>query len=82
MLQFIPIPKSSQGQVASLCFKFLNDPKQPIAVRVFSMTVLANLAREVPELQRELRILIEDQLPYGSAGFVSRGRSILKKLKA
>ena len=81
MLQFIMLPRASQGQVASLCFEFLNNPKEPIAVRVFSMTVLANLAKDIPELQRELRIMIEDQLSYGSAAFVTRGKSILKKMK-
>jgi hypothetical protein len=56
--------------------------KQPIAVRVFSMTVLCNLAGKLPELKNELIPLIEDQMPYGSAGFISRGRKVLKDLKS
>ncbi|GHN02752.1 hypothetical protein WSM22_42410 [Cytophagales bacterium WSM2-2] len=58
------------------------DKKEPVAVRVFSMTVLGNLAVKVPELRNELIPLIEDQMPYVSAGFVSRGRKVLKQLKA
>ena len=81
LLQFIDIPKKHQGVAADICFKFFNDLKEPIAVRVFSMTVLANLAKKIPELKNELIPLIEDQLPYGSAGFVSRGGKLLNELK-
>jgi hypothetical protein len=45
------------------------------------MTVLANLAKKLPELKNELVPLIEDQMPFGSAGFISRGRKVLKELK-
>ncbi len=41
MLQFIIIPKAHQGITSNLCFGFLSQHKEPIAVRVFSMTVLA-----------------------------------------
>ncbi|MGC4021311.1 MAG: hypothetical protein QM734_04895 [Cyclobacteriaceae bacterium] len=81
LLQFIDVPTKHQGPVIDICFKFFTDTKEPIAVRVFSMTVLANLAKEIPELKNELIPIIEDQLPLGSAGFVSRGRKILKELK-
>lgn len=80
-LQFIQIPKPLQGHVLDILLSYLQDTKEPIAVRVFSMTVLANLAEEHPELKPELIALIERQMPYGSAGFVSRGQKILRKLE-
>ncbi len=79
LLQYIEIPKRLYGTVADKCF-LLMDPKEPIAVRVFAMTVLANIAREEPGLKKELRIVIEDQLPYASAGFLSRARKVLREL--
>jgi hypothetical protein len=82
LLQFIEIPKRNQGRIANLCFTFLLDKKEPIAVRVFSMRVLGNLAKKMPELKNELIPLIEDEIPYGSAGFISRGRKVLKELKS
>jgi hypothetical protein len=82
LLQFIDIPKKYHGTVVDLCFKLFADKKEPIAVRVFSMTTLANLAKKIPELKNELIPIIEDELPYGSAGFVSRGRKVLKELRA
>jgi hypothetical protein len=81
MLQFSVIPKAHQGTVVDLGFNYLSNANEPIAVRVFAMTVLANIAHTVPELKNELIPIIEDQLPFGSAGFVSRGNKILKQLK-
>jgi len=81
LLQFIPIPKRLYGPTAKICFQFLSDKKEPVAVRIFSMTVLSNLAKKLPELKNELIPLIEDEMPYGSAGFVSRGRKVLQELK-
>jgi hypothetical protein len=81
LLQGIGIPKSLQGKAANICFEYLSNPKEPIAVRVFSMTVLANIAKENPELKNEIIPIIEDQLPFGSAGFRSRGAKVLKVLR-
>lgn len=81
LLQFISIPYSLQGKTADLCFQFLADAKQPIAIRVLAMSVLANLANENPELKNEIIPLIEDQMPFESAGFISRGKKILTQLK-
>jgi len=78
-LQHIEIPKKFYGTVTDKCFPLMY-PKEPIAVRVFSMTVLANIAKQEPDLKKELRIVIEDQLPYASAGFLSRARKVLKEL--
>lgn len=79
-LQDIEIPKRYYGFVTDLCFSLM-DPKETIAVRVFAMTVLAHIAREEPDLKKELKIVIEDQLPYASAGYLSRARKVLKELE-
>lgn len=81
LLQFIEIPTKHQGKVVDLCVKFFSSKNEAIAVRVFSMTVLANLAKKIPELKNELIPIIEDQMPFGTAAFVSRGRKVLKELK-
>jgi hypothetical protein len=81
LLQFITIPEKYQGQVADLCFQYLRDTREPVAIRVFSMTVLTEIARSNPELKQEIVILIEDQLPYASAAFRSRAKKVLKVLR-
>lgn len=82
VLQFMPIPEDLQGPVMDYCFRFLEDPQETVAVRVFSMTVLANLAKQYPEIKNEIILLIEDQLREGAqAAFVSRGKKTLKLLQ-
>lgn len=80
LFQFIQIPKRFQGKVADICFEYLRNRKEAVAIRVFSMTVLAQIARQHPELKDELRIVIEDQLPYSTAAFTNRGRKTLRGL--
>ena len=80
LLQFIDIPRRYQGTVADLCFAYLSDRKETIAVRVFSMTVLSKLASQEADLRRELKLLIEDELPYASPAFRSRASRTLQEL--
>jgi hypothetical protein len=82
LLQFIDIPKRNHGQVAKLCFDYLQSKQEPIAVRVFSMAVLSKIMKDEPDLRNELKMIIEDQMPYSSAAFISRGRKILKQINA
>lgn len=80
LLQFVSIPKRHQGKVIEYCFALM-DPEEPVAVRVFSMTVLANLSKQHPDLKRELKLVIEDQLPFASAAYLSRSKKILRQLE-
>ena len=81
ILQNHEIPEPLWGHAAEQCFGFLNDTSEPVAVKVFSMTVIHNLTKDIPELAHELKIILEDQFDYGSAGFQSRARKILKALQ-
>ena len=62
------------------CFKFLESSTEALAVKVFSMTVLSNFAKQYPEIVPEIKIVIEDQLLHQSAGFKSRAKKVLKDL--
>jgi len=42
--------------------------------------VLGNLAKYYPEIKTELQLIIEDQLPYQTAGYKSRANKVLKQL--
>lgn len=81
ILQDVEIPRRIAGKIATVAFEMLASAKEPIAVKVFAMTVLANIAQQEPDLKREICLLIEQQMPTGSAGFRSRGRKILKRLE-
>jgi len=81
ILQNIDIPEDLMGPLADVCFQFLESGEEAVAVKVFSMTILFNITKKEPDLKNELRLLIEDQLPYGSAGFKSRAKKILPHLQ-
>jgi len=81
LLQGVDLPEELMGRVVDICFKFLLDLKEPAAIRIFSMQVLYNICTKEPELADELRIVIEEFMPHGTAGFRSRGKKILKGLK-
>ena len=78
--QEIELPEALWGDVADICFKFLDNSQEAVAVRVFSMTVLLNIVKKVPELKDELKYIIEDHLPYGTSGFKNRGKKTLMAL--
>jgi len=81
ILQHIAIPESLEAPVMNACFEFLADPKETVAVRCFSMTVLGNLARKYPEIKQELVSIVEDQLEQGAtAGFRARAKAVLRAL--
>ncbi len=82
MLQYMDMPESIHGPVMQVCFDWLADPRETVAVRCFSMTVLAKLARIYPEIVQELRIIIEDHLgSQPTAGFKARARKVLSDVK-
>jgi hypothetical protein len=82
ILQTANIPGDLLGTVATLCFNYLSDAHAPIAVKASSMTVLGQIAQREPDIGRELRLVIEQQLPFGSAGFRARAKRVLKMIDA
>lgn len=76
----LEIPENLYDDLADLCFGYLTDPHEAIAIRCVSMTILEKICRDVPELKSELRLIVEEHFEHGTAGFKSRARRILKAL--
>jgi len=76
----LDFPAELDGELADLCFSYLADPKEPIAIRCASMTVLEKICRRVPELKSELQMLLEEHEAHGSAGFRNRAQKLLFRL--
>jgi hypothetical protein len=74
------VPEELQGELVDRAFTILLDPKQPVAIHVHAMQVLANLCAEHPDLGPELRLILEDNLEGASKGYLSRAKRILQKL--
>jgi hypothetical protein len=77
LLQFVNIPKRYTGRIFEACHNLVDDPNEPVAVRVFSLTVAAKIAKDSPELLDELRMLAKKYPEQSTPGFRSRSRRIL-----
>lgn len=76
LLQFVDIPSRLRGRVFELCYELVDDPHQPIAVRVFALSVAAKAADFEPDLMNELRLMTSKYMPNASAGFRARARKV------
>ncbi len=81
LLQHVDIPEKYQGDVMNICFQYLENPAEAVAIKAFSITVLSNLAKQYPEIIPEVKILIEDQLPHQTAAFKVRAKVFLKTVR-
>lgn len=81
LLQNIDIPKHIRGYVMTICFEYLANPEEAVAVKAFSLSVLSHLAKEHPEIIPEIKLLIEEQLPHQTAAFASRAKKVLEEIK-
>ena len=79
MLQFVDIPKRFHGRVYDACYKLVDDAEQPVAVRVFAMTVAARIAKSEPELLNELRLIVDKHSPHTTIAFRKRASMVLPK---
>ncbi len=80
LLQHIPIPAKLHGEIMNICFNYISDPQEKVAIKAFSLTVLQNLCRQYPEIKSELKTIIEDRWDYETVAFRSRAKKILKEM--
>lgn len=81
VFSLIELPDDLLGPVADLAFRLLEEVQQPAAIRVHAMSILWKICQQEPELTNELKLLLEAHLPYGTAGFQSRAKKILKAIE-
>lgn len=82
ILAEFPIPKHMEGILTEICFDFLNNTKEAVAIKIFSMIILERIVEKYPELKSELIVSIERGMEFGTAGFKNRGGKILKNLNS
>jgi hypothetical protein len=82
LLQHLSIPKKNHGIAAEACFKLFSNKNEAIAIRVFALTALTNLAHTYPEFGNELVPLIQEEMQQNpKPAFASRGKKALKILQ-
>jgi hypothetical protein len=77
LLQYVEIPVELQGKIYALCVDLVDDADEPVAVRVFALTVAARIAELEPDLLSELKLIVKKHLSHTTAAFHSRARRIL-----
>jgi len=61
-------------------FDIIANRQIAIAIRTFCLTILFNLSKIYPEIQKELRVFLEESVEFEQAAFQSRARKILKRI--
>ena len=77
LLQFVEIPPRLSGKIYSHCVDLVDDAYEPVAVRVFAMSVAARIAKQEPDLMNELRLIVRKHLPHTTVAFHKRAREVL-----
>lgn len=77
LLQYVEIPSKLRGKVYSHCVDLIDDPNEPVAVRVFALTVAARIAKAQPALLNELRLIVKQHLPHTTIAFQKRASAVL-----
>jgi hypothetical protein len=80
LLMLKDVPEKYEGEVLNTAFERLVDKKLPIAVRVNCMQIVFNLSKKYPEIEFELRGIIENEIAHGMPAFKNRGGKILQQL--
>lgn len=76
------IPPEEQGFLFEYSLKVFTSAKEPLAVRVHAMQILFNISENEFGLKPEVLAIIENEMEnHSSAGIVSRGRKLAKKLR-
>ena len=77
----LSLDEEQTGILADLAFTWLEDPKESVAVRYYSMEILLHICLKFPELSQELLYLLKNLHYEGTPGIVSRSRAIIKELE-
>lgn len=81
LFQDIVIPEKYRGSLIEISYKLIFASQEPIAVRVFAMTVVCNQVAFHPELKNELELVVKEMMiPGAPPAFHARGKKILKTL--
>jgi hypothetical protein len=78
-LELTSIPENHFGKIAEICFRFISSGKEAIAIKAYSIGILDKIGDEIPEIRQELKLVLQELMPYESAGFKSRARKVLSK---
>lgn len=74
------IPEQHKGTIVEMCFQYLGDYETDVAVKVYAMTVLAELILAYPDLRNEFIGAVEALLENPKASLKARARMVFKRI--
>jgi hypothetical protein len=76
-----PVPEKHHSFLLDICYRYLKDPSEAIAVRAFSITVVFHISKPYPELLDELAIVLQHlNIQEEPPGIRSRVKNTLKAM--
>lgn len=82
LLQVVEVPPRYHGQLMNLCFIYISTHSEKAAIKAFALTVLQNLSKKYPEIQQEIKTIIQERWPYETAAFKVRAKLFLKEISS
>jgi hypothetical protein len=74
--------EEAMGKMVDTLFKWLLDDTQAIAIKAYSMIILENITKVLPDLTGEMIAVLEETIPFwDSFALQSGGRRLLKRLR-
>jgi hypothetical protein len=80
-IQFIEKSDSVKEELGIICLICLQNPKETIAVKSYSITILEGLIVDFPEFLDEINFELEKQLPNATPAFANRAHRFKKRVK-
>lgn len=74
LLQFVEIPEELHGELMNYCFDFIADVNEAAAVKAFSLTILEKLSKQYPDIQSEIKTIVQERWDYETPAFHARAR--------
>ena len=72
----------AMGKLVDTLFKWLMDDAQAIAIKAYSMVILENITKVLPDLKMELILVLESAIPFWDSSALQRaGRKQLNRLQ-
>lgn len=82
LFQELNLPEKHHARLINISFDILTSEKQELAQRANSMTILYNYSKKYPDIQVELKLVIQEILEYKKeASIQSRGKKVLQQLR-
>lgn len=69
------------GKLLHLCFEYVEDISQTIAIRTYGLRLLYLISQRVPEIKPEVISIIRFHSPEAPAGFQAQAYQIIRKLE-